>query len=174
MTEHTQAQASEREALRIAIDALAILSRRPRPMCRDCADENGTCPGTGLPCDIPAVIANARAALASRFKEPGGEAPRALPETMDRDEMLKYYSSYANLCAHESLQYQKRIRELQAALASTPPPISASKEALAAALRKVAKWDDEHFGELPSELRAVVDDALASTTQPPATKGVES
>jgi len=24
---------------------------KPQPMCRDCADENGTCPTTGFPCD---------------------------------------------------------------------------------------------------------------------------
>lgn len=43
--------------------------------------------------------------------------PKPLPETMSKDEMLKYYSSYANLCAHEALQYQKRIQELEKALA---------------------------------------------------------
>lgn len=59
-------------ALRIAVDALEILNRRPRPMCRDCADENGTCPSSGLPCDIGAVIRDARAALttAARAAEP--------------------------------------------------------------------------------------------------------
>ena len=57
-----------------AIDALEILNRRPRPMCRDCADENGTCPSSGLPCDMSAVIRNARNALAapaSREQESG-------------------------------------------------------------------------------------------------------
>lgn len=49
-------------ALRVAIDALEILDRRPRPLCRDCADENGTCPTSGLPCDMGKCIADARAA----------------------------------------------------------------------------------------------------------------
>jgi hypothetical protein len=32
--------------------------------------------------------------------------------------MLAYYSNYANLCAHEALRYQKRIRDLEAKLAA--------------------------------------------------------
>lgn len=47
--------------------------------------------------------------------------PRPLPESMTRDEMLVYYSNYANVCAHEALQYQRRIRELEVALSSAPP-----------------------------------------------------
>lgn len=61
-----------RTALLKAIDALEVLNRRPRPMCRDCADENGTCPGSGLPCDMSAVIRNARASLTTPSKEPAG------------------------------------------------------------------------------------------------------
>jgi len=53
----------------------------------------------------------------SDWKEVPAE-PRPLPESMSRDEMLKYYSSHANLLSHEALQYQKRIRELEAALAA--------------------------------------------------------
>lgn len=49
------------------------------------------------------------------------EGPRPLPESMSRDEMLKYYSSYSNLCAHEALRYQKRIRDLEAALLAAAP-----------------------------------------------------
>ena len=52
-------------ALKTAIDSLEILDRRPRPMCRDCPDENGTCPGSGLPCDMRTTIKDARSALAS-------------------------------------------------------------------------------------------------------------
>lgn len=29
----------------------AVLEPHKHPMCRDCADENGTCPSSGLPCD---------------------------------------------------------------------------------------------------------------------------
>lgn len=52
-------------AIDVALNALEILDRRPRPMCRDCADENGTCPSSGLPCDMSAVIRGARAAAKS-------------------------------------------------------------------------------------------------------------
>jgi hypothetical protein len=32
--------------------ALALIeAREDEPFCRDCADENGTCPADGLPCD---------------------------------------------------------------------------------------------------------------------------
>lgn len=46
-----------------AIDCLEILNKRPRPMCRDCADEDGVCPHDGLDCDMRKLIADARAAL---------------------------------------------------------------------------------------------------------------
>lgn len=41
-----------------------ILDQRPRPMCRDCADCNGVC-DSGLDCDIPALVEEARAMLAA-------------------------------------------------------------------------------------------------------------
>lgn len=51
------------QALRTIINAVRILSQRPRPLCRDCADEDGTCPTSGLPCDLPAAIVAAEGAL---------------------------------------------------------------------------------------------------------------
>jgi hypothetical protein len=53
-----------------AIDCLQILAARPRPLCRDCADADGVCPTTGLDCDLPRLMADARAALAARGEEP--------------------------------------------------------------------------------------------------------
>jgi len=47
-----------------AIDCLEILDKRPRPMCRDCADEDGTCPHGGLECDMRGLIKDARAIIA--------------------------------------------------------------------------------------------------------------
>jgi hypothetical protein len=41
-------------------------------------------------------------------------APAQLPESMGRDEMLKYYRDYANVQSNEALRYQKRIRDLEA------------------------------------------------------------
>ena len=49
---------------------------------------------------------------------PALHEPAQLPESMSRDEMLKYYSEYANVRCNEALRYQKRIRELEAALAT--------------------------------------------------------
>jgi hypothetical protein len=46
-----------------AIDCLEILNKRPRPMCRDCADEDGVCPHDKLDCDMRKLISDARAAL---------------------------------------------------------------------------------------------------------------
>ena len=74
-------------ALRIAVDALEILNRRPRPMCRDCADENGTCPGSGLPCDMVAVIRDARAALAGAAQ---GAEPSALRGALEEIAAMEY------------------------------------------------------------------------------------
>jgi hypothetical protein len=47
--------------------------------------------------------------------------PAQLPTGMPRDEMLQYYSDYANLCAIEALRYQKRIHELETA---APAPLT--------------------------------------------------
>lgn len=43
-------------------------------------------------------------------------APAILPESMSRDDMLRYYSEYSNMVANEVVNYQRRIRELEAAL----------------------------------------------------------
>jgi hypothetical protein len=48
------------------------------------------------------------------------DAPMTLPESMSRDEALKYYSDYANGQSNEALRYQKRIRDLEAALKAAP------------------------------------------------------
>lgn len=53
-----------------AIDCLALLAARPRPLCRECGDNNGRCPTTGLDCDLPKLIADARAALAAAPEVP--------------------------------------------------------------------------------------------------------
>lgn len=48
-----------------AAECLDILNGRPRPMCRDCADENGICPNGGLDCDMRKLIAHVRAIAAA-------------------------------------------------------------------------------------------------------------
>ncbi len=48
------------EAAMIAQAVKAIRElRKPGPFCRDCADNDGTCPGTGRPCDPDEAIARA-------------------------------------------------------------------------------------------------------------------
>lgn len=44
---------------------LEILDRRPREMCRDCADNDGVCPNSGLDCDMDALLNEARQAIAA-------------------------------------------------------------------------------------------------------------
>lgn len=62
------------------------------------------------------VLAMIDAALSAGEAQQG--QPMQLPESMSRDEMLSYYSQYANVQANEALRYQKRIRDLQAKLST--------------------------------------------------------
>lgn len=48
------------------IDCLEILDKRPRPFCRDCADECGICPNDKLNCDMRALIKAGRDLLAAK------------------------------------------------------------------------------------------------------------
>ena len=50
-------------ALTRAVECLEILNKRPRPMCRDCADHDGVCPSDGLDCNMSALFKAAREAL---------------------------------------------------------------------------------------------------------------
>jgi hypothetical protein len=67
---------AEIHTLRRLIECAGKLDERPRPMCRDCGDENGTCPNSGLECDMRKLLSNAKALhnkLASPVAAP--EAP---------------------------------------------------------------------------------------------------
>lgn len=59
-----QQPAGWRRVVERLIANVEILDQRPRPMCRDCADCNGVC-DSGLDCDIPALVEEARAMLAA-------------------------------------------------------------------------------------------------------------
>lgn len=48
-------------ALRRLIECAEELDKRPRPMCRDCADEDGTCPNSKLECNMCKLFADAKA-----------------------------------------------------------------------------------------------------------------
>jgi len=60
------AQGSIDTALIRVIECAEILNKRPRPMCRDCADEDGICPSSGLNCDMAQLFKEARAHIAQR------------------------------------------------------------------------------------------------------------
>lgn len=60
MTTPTQ----DRELLTRAINCLEILDKRPRPMCRDCADCEGICCNDGLDCNMRKLIADCRSIIA--------------------------------------------------------------------------------------------------------------
>ena len=69
-------------ALVRAVDCLEILNKRPRPMCRDCADHDGICPSGGMDCDMRTLIAKARTALAAHptnCPQAGDATPNAEP-----------------------------------------------------------------------------------------------
>jgi hypothetical protein len=75
-----QAHADLREALRNTLLIAETLDKRPRPLCRDCADNDGVCPTTGMPCDTRAVFAAARAALSAPPPAQGDALREALQE----------------------------------------------------------------------------------------------
>ncbi len=79
-TEQPTATAGDRSTLSRAIDCLEILNKRPRPMCRDCADEDGTCQHGGLACDMRGLIAESRACIAQAA--PAGDAVAVLPKEL--------------------------------------------------------------------------------------------
>jgi hypothetical protein len=72
----------ELAALRRLIECAEILDKRPRPMCRDCADEAGACPNSGLECDMCALLAKNKA-LYNRLAAPSAPGtPEAPAEFM--------------------------------------------------------------------------------------------
>lgn len=54
-----------------------------------------------------------RECLPSFRRTKSAAQPAQLPTDMPRDEMLQYYSDYANFVVTEALRYQKRIKELE-------------------------------------------------------------
>lgn len=66
-------------------------------------------------------------ALLAATPTPPAQATQ-LPESVSRDEMLKYYSDHANVQATEALRYQARIRILEAALAQHPAQAAADAQ----------------------------------------------
>ena len=56
-------------------------------------------------------------------------------------ESLRYYSDYANVCAREVIEYQKRIRELEAQVEPVAKLVTAMQEVLRISDRKHHAWD---------------------------------
>ncbi|MRW88804.1 hypothetical protein GJ699_02260 [Duganella sp. FT80W] len=83
--QHAQPALSEerRHLLHTVIDCCEILNKRPRPMCRDCADEDGTCPHGGLQCDMDKLFADARAILATSQSAPVAFVPGGVQALAD-------------------------------------------------------------------------------------------
>src|SRR5690349_5739930 len=55
---------SEAERIALLDKVEQVLSRR-FPICRDCADNDGICENSGLPCDLRAAFDDLRAALSA-------------------------------------------------------------------------------------------------------------
>lgn len=78
---------AELGALRRLIECAEILNKRPRPMCRDCGDEDGTCPNSGLECDMRTLLAKNKA-LYNRLAAPSAPGTPEAPSTVDDVERL--------------------------------------------------------------------------------------
>ena len=87
----TVVAADDLYTLRRLIECAEVLDERPRPMCRDCADENGTCPNGGLECDMPKLFAAAKA-LYNRLATP--PAPTRQPLADERSLLSQWRDAY--------------------------------------------------------------------------------
>jgi hypothetical protein len=65
----TTALLSSREAIEAFIAKVYEVLCRRFPRCRECADEAGTCPDSGLPCDLTAAFSEVLAAI----RDPSGK-----------------------------------------------------------------------------------------------------
>jgi len=115
---------AEIHTLRRLIECAEKLDERPRPMCRDCADEDGTCPNSGLECDMGKLFANAKtlhnklaAHAASSVAAPVESELPPLAETLKR--VASRLQSFADrLCNDTALgeKYEGDEAELRTAI----------------------------------------------------------
>lgn len=136
------------EALKRVIECAEILNKRPHPMCRDCADEDGICPHDGLSCDMRKLFADARAELAALAITEATITPSGEIATWQSRALGQELNGMTTFNAMKD-----EIADLRAALAQRA---SAPDEAVAmrdAALEEAAeqcdelhdtwRWDDE-------------------------------
>jgi hypothetical protein len=142
------------QALRTIIAVARILDQRPRPKCRDCADENGTCPGTGLPCDLSAAFKAADDALAAlshaRSVAPGGLTDEQIESVWDK--LLRTHGQHSR---------EGRIAIARAILAATPTtvhptPADVPAQVVADSIPKGVDAGKQEGSTIPPELWAAV------------------
>lgn len=104
---HPPAQPTGDVGTRIKLlDKVQEVLERRFPMCRDCADNDGTCEGNGLPCDLTAAFDDLRGALRSADS-------RSLGLAQDREiELLRKLEAAAN----RATTAEARVAELEKAV----------------------------------------------------------
>lgn len=126
----------EFHTLRRLIECAEKLDARPRPMCRDCADEDGVCPNSGLECDMRKLFADAKRLhdklLANRASSAKAMQPLSagLPSPEEHDRVLVYTEGvdfageqYFDIRADEfDLPLEERREVVQAATHWMPRP----------------------------------------------------
>lgn len=89
-----------------------VLARR-FPFCRDCADEDGTCPSSGLPCDLQAAFDNVKATIDASQKR-DGEIERLAQLTLRVAELEKALISEAEKSGPLTIDEMREIFARQA------------------------------------------------------------
>jgi hypothetical protein len=98
--------------------------------------------------------------------------PATLPESMSRDEMLSYYSEYANMVANEVIGYQKQIRDLKAAIAASAVPAD-HRELMLLAAFDLESWMNANGldGATEDTVKRLREAALATSAPSPVEAG---
>ena len=128
--------------LRRLIECAEKLNERPRPMCRDCADENGTCPNSGLECDMPKLFADAKA-LHNKLVQgqspatiaAGQEAANAKDAVNSLHNQMAYIASYDpdELTGGDTKEGMRAASRLRAIIIRARTAIDAAMAAVGAA-----------------------------------------
>ncbi len=82
---------AERQTLLGLLTCALVLDKRPRPACRDCADEAGRCPSTGLACDMRKLFVDSRAVIERLTASPPP------PESEELAKLLEEAARYREL-----------------------------------------------------------------------------
>lgn len=112
-----------REAGKLLDKVRDVLARR-FPRCRDCADFNGTCPQSGLPCDLTKEFTSIKTLLAP----PPQAAEASVGQKSELADLIKAAEENGDL--NDFSPRQRR------ALAVAPPPPEIGEEEIA----QIIKW----------------------------------